>query len=636
MADIKKELNAIKNAVYGREVRSSIHDGIKKINEESEGSRQIANNTKQRQDAVEQQFNTLLSEWSDDKPIDNAETIAARTNTKESKTYENLGKRLDEEYEKVTTQLEKIEEEMFKSSLVLHKRTRPMFVWHDDDGHKGVYTKLAPLLREYGIVMSVSVITNRPHGFPIEGLPAYDPNSQYMSYEQMKELENEGLVEFIPHAHTNRRLTDMTIEELHEELSTCQNIMRQLGWNYRDLVYPFGAYNDTVISVARQYFRSAFKVGGGPLLTPFNQFAINRIRVDAPATFEEIKEDIDKAFENNTLGVLTTHVDQYGGLDLQKMRQVIEYILSNGGEFVTTAEAINEFGNVLQVGTNSIGFDGKIYGRELGVYREGYLDYPPNAPITDFQKGTVTRLKVRRADMEHYNLLRDPRRQGSYGIIETHRDETEDAFSFQIFTDIENKWSLIRHWDDGNNEWGTWVDFDNLNYMKREVTNAPPSHYPTYKTTIEKVQSNVASDYGLKSAGLLVTQKDNEYVYTHQIFFPIASGLTFSEGGIAIRHATSDSTWGDWFYIPTRVNAYFRKWNNITIPAQSSIDRVTTASSATVNSIYVNRVKSPLPPGINIQSYCWENGTLITRITNSTASPITIDELEVDILKIMA
>ena len=39
MANIKNELNKIKNAVYGKEVRGSIHDGIKKINEESEESK---------------------------------------------------------------------------------------------------------------------------------------------------------------------------------------------------------------------------------------------------------------------------------------------------------------------------------------------------------------------------------------------------------------------------------------------------------------------------------------------------------------------------------------------------------------------------------------------------------------------
>lgn len=39
MANINRELNDIKNAVYGKDVRGSIHDGIKKINEESEESK---------------------------------------------------------------------------------------------------------------------------------------------------------------------------------------------------------------------------------------------------------------------------------------------------------------------------------------------------------------------------------------------------------------------------------------------------------------------------------------------------------------------------------------------------------------------------------------------------------------------
>src|SRR5690625_3774252 len=42
MANIDNELNQIKNAVYGRDVRGSIHDGIEKINNESEDSKQKA------------------------------------------------------------------------------------------------------------------------------------------------------------------------------------------------------------------------------------------------------------------------------------------------------------------------------------------------------------------------------------------------------------------------------------------------------------------------------------------------------------------------------------------------------------------------------------------------------------------
>lgn len=537
---------------------------------------------------------------------------------------------------RLTSQLENIEEEMFKSSLLLHKRTRTMFVWHDDDGHRGVYTKLAPLLREYGIVMSVAVITNRPHGFPIAGLPAYDPNDKYMSYEQMKELENEGLVEFIPHSHThniNHRLTDMTIEEMHEELSTNKKIMKQLGWNHKDFVYPFGSFNDKVISVVRQYFRSAFKVSGGPLLTPFNQFAIDRIRVDAPATFEEIKEDIDKAFENNTLGVLTTHVDQYGGLDLQKMRQVIEYILSNGGEFVTTAEAINEFGNVLQVGSNSISHDGKITGKEIGVYREGGTDYEPNAPITEFPKGTVTRIRVRRTDLSPYGLLADSRRQGGYGVLETHRGYREDVYSYQLFINLENNTKQIRRWLDDQNKWGKWEDLSNVSYIKKSKNNYKPSEYPDLKTTIEKVRVDEAADYGLESAGILYTQKDIENLFTHQIFVPISSGITAY--GMKVRNGTGNDSWTDWYTIPTSVNRYRRRWEQLHIPANSSYDRITSATSATVNSYYIDTVKTPLPDGINVQTYCWTNGTLVTRITNVTNQAIDIPVLEVDIKKIM-
>lgn len=38
MANIKEELRRIKNAIFGREVRGSIHDGIKKMNDEVEVS----------------------------------------------------------------------------------------------------------------------------------------------------------------------------------------------------------------------------------------------------------------------------------------------------------------------------------------------------------------------------------------------------------------------------------------------------------------------------------------------------------------------------------------------------------------------------------------------------------------------
>src|SRR5690606_14960867 len=98
MADIEKELNDIKNAVYGREVRGAIHDGIKKINEEVE-------NTTDRQDSVEAQFQSVLDETTGKDVISAPEITAARVGADDT-NYPNLKERLDTEYQKLSSRLD--------------------------------------------------------------------------------------------------------------------------------------------------------------------------------------------------------------------------------------------------------------------------------------------------------------------------------------------------------------------------------------------------------------------------------------------------------------------------------------------------------------------------------------------------
>ena len=116
MADINKELTQIKTAVYGKDVRGSIHDGIKKINTESEGSRSIANENKQRQDTLEQQFDDLQRDYSEANPS-TAELVAARTNTETDENYNTIGRRMDAEYQKITSQLNDLANEYWASSF---------------------------------------------------------------------------------------------------------------------------------------------------------------------------------------------------------------------------------------------------------------------------------------------------------------------------------------------------------------------------------------------------------------------------------------------------------------------------------------------------------------------------------------
>lgn len=92
MANIKNYLNNIKNAIFGQEVRGSIHDGIDAINKEVES-------TTNRQEHLETTFDQLTINAGNS----NAEIVDARVG-ENGKSYAKLGDRLDS----VDSQLEHI------------------------------------------------------------------------------------------------------------------------------------------------------------------------------------------------------------------------------------------------------------------------------------------------------------------------------------------------------------------------------------------------------------------------------------------------------------------------------------------------------------------------------------------------
>lgn len=95
MANIKKHLDNIKGALYGKDVRSSIHDGIDAINKEVE-------NTTGRQVDLESTFDQLVINAGNS----NAEIVDARVKA-DGTSYSKLGARLDS----VDSQLEHIEKQ---------------------------------------------------------------------------------------------------------------------------------------------------------------------------------------------------------------------------------------------------------------------------------------------------------------------------------------------------------------------------------------------------------------------------------------------------------------------------------------------------------------------------------------------
>lgn len=83
MANINEELNEIKNATYGKDVRTSLHDGLYKINKETES-------TTARQVVLEETFEQLTINSGNS----NSEIVAARVDDK-GNSYETIGKRMN-------------------------------------------------------------------------------------------------------------------------------------------------------------------------------------------------------------------------------------------------------------------------------------------------------------------------------------------------------------------------------------------------------------------------------------------------------------------------------------------------------------------------------------------------------------
>jgi|SRR5690625_1485691 len=464
------------------------------------------------------------------------EAAQARVDEK-GEGHATLKARIDDGFEKTNQQLAQTEDELFKSSLVNHKVGGFNVWWIDDDAQKGVYTKLAPLLREYGIKMSSAVITNRSHGFPIAGLPAYNPNGSWIPYTQMKELHEEGIVEFIPHSHTHNvdhKYTDMTEAELHEDMSTNVRIMRELGWNYKDIPYPFGAQNETVRRVARQYYRSGIDIKGGALTTPLDQSLFPRLGMDTTDT-QDIIAEINVAYENNTLIILMSHVDQYGGLEDSKIRAVIEHVQSLGGEFLTADEVINNYGNLLQIGDNSISFDGEIHSRTLGTTNvpESNL-FLASTPFTEYKLGiTISRIQSGYQDGLPFN------NPGT--VVTTKSSITEAPWTVQKFYRYNNIKSAERY-ALNDNSWSEWVPTDNVYPAESYVATSKPSEF-NVGTTINNVRQVYAEGLPYNMAGTLVTVKPHEFenAWNHQTYHNHSSNLKVSRVG----HVSNDE-WEEW------------------------------------------------------------------------------------------
>lgn len=254
------------------------------------------------------------------------------------------------------------------NSLSTYKRRRPMVTIIDDDGNYQFYSLLYPLMLQYHIPIVTAYMADNNYRFP----------NMYMSKEQLADVIAAG-GEII--GHTTGNLATMDIAVAEDTVSRCQRMFKANGVYTALFVYPNGGNNEAVREMMAKYYSGAFTtfdpVRDNDNRTNYGCIANYRIKrvhcggdaYDPIATtgryanldtslMEYYEELIAEAKEKNSWLVMYTHSFQIadgqiptdGKSQIERLKEIIEYCISEGVDIVTASEGFEVFGNAWQAG----------------------------------------------------------------------------------------------------------------------------------------------------------------------------------------------------------------------------------------------------------------------------------------------
>ena len=166
-----------------------------------------------------------------------------------------------------------------------------------DDAYKSQYTKVFPLLEQYGYPGLIGVVTrwtDTPRGQPLRiSAKSLMPPGYFMNWDDLREMASSGLVELASHTHdmhhgalANPQGNELPAASAHLYLQDRQRyetddeyharihgdlkrsidlIRQQTGVAVRSMVWPYGMYNDALIDTAQTLGMEAhFTLNSGP------------------------------------------------------------------------------------------------------------------------------------------------------------------------------------------------------------------------------------------------------------------------------------------------------------------------------------------------------------------------------------
>lgn len=413
----------------------------------------------------------------------------------------------------------------------------------DDDGHAEFYTLIRPICLAKNCKYTSLYVTGSPN----------------MTDEQLNQLQADGLFEFISHSHVHIAPDERTEADLRADFEASIAWLKARGMNYRGYGAPGGLSNAKTRRIIKEYFNYNLSGYEGYNFPPIHQFDIPRVTLFANAedTLETYKAYVDNALVKGAWLIFIGHCWQET-FNTTILGQLIDYVQSLNIDIINTQEGIERFGNLIDVGDNSLQNDelhecfvvGKNGSSRItsDFVMANDKNVTIDTPITYFPHDRLTCLSI--ADGSTY-----PESQGgnlwTYRISHILRNGiNKDTNSFQLWFPYFSNRIYKRAWDTNTNAWKTWakVATDELRGSAISSANA----YTTLSTP-----TNIESIYG-----------SNIEVIT-PIYSSNSDLANFPEGKPGYLITYNIKVAGSYAYVYQEYkvhdshNKYTRRWNSI-------------------------------------------------------------------------
>jgi peptidoglycan/xylan/chitin deacetylase (PgdA/CDA1 family) len=224
-----------------------------------------------------------------------------------------------------------------------HKPIKPdhaVIAFTFDDGYQSDYDLAYPILKRYGINGTSYIIGKYPDG----NIP------DTLTWDEIRKMHANGW-DFGCHTYAHIRLTTMTPDEIRQSMEMENASFQRNGLPIPDIhAFPYGAYNQQVIDVIKEYrkqMRKAYYEEKFVDLNHVNPYEIDSISVDMhTAHLLEAKEKlVDKACAEDAVIVFRVHCmykenrNDMGKWPVQTdsrlFAKLVDYCVSKGCRFIT-------------------------------------------------------------------------------------------------------------------------------------------------------------------------------------------------------------------------------------------------------------------------------------------------------------